>query len=99
MLVEADRPGLNSLNIFVDEASGFMYTQNQVSLGAAETVRAKHSFEREASRYGISILGYRADNGVYKSKAWSKTTCLDYIIINGDYLDYSSIYFLIFVSQ
>ena len=58
-------------SIFVDEASGFMYTQNQVSLGAAETIRAKHSFEREASRYGIPILGYRADNGVYKTKAFS----------------------------
>ena len=53
--------------IFVDESSGFMYVENQVSLGAAETIRAKHAFEREASRYGIPILGYRADNGVYKS--------------------------------
>ena len=57
--------------IFVDEASGLMYVQNQVSLGAAETIRAKHDFEREASRFGVSILGYRGDNGVYKSKAFT----------------------------
>ena len=54
--------------IFVEEASGYMFIQNQVSLGAAETIRAKHSFERDASRFGIIILGYRADNGVYKTK-------------------------------
>jgi hypothetical protein len=58
--------------IFVDEASGYMYIQNQVSLGASETIRAKHTFEREASRYGIPILGYRADNGVYKSKEFNE---------------------------
>ena len=42
--------------IFVDEASGLMYVQNQVSLGAAETIKAKHNFEREESRHGIPII-------------------------------------------
>ena len=52
----------------MDEASRYMFIQNQVSLGEAETIRAKHSFERGASRFGIFILGYRADNGAYKTK-------------------------------
>ena len=54
--------------LFTDEASGFTFIKNQVSLGAAETIRAKHEFEREARRHGVAILGYRGDNGVYKSK-------------------------------
>ena len=61
---------LDGGTIFVDDSSGFMFNKNQVSLGAAETIRAKHEFEREARRNGISILSYRGDNGVYKSKAF-----------------------------
>ena len=56
--------------IFIDEASGFTFIKNQVSLGAAETIRAKHEFEREAQRNGIRISSYRADNGVYCSAAF-----------------------------
>jgi len=54
--------------VFIDEASGFFTVELQVSLGAAETICAKNKMEREAIRHGIPILGYRADNGVYKSK-------------------------------
>ena len=54
--------------VFIDEASSFV--ENQVSIGASETLRAKHKFEREALRHGIPILGYRADNGVYKTSAF-----------------------------
>ena len=56
--------------IFIDEASGFTFIKNQVSLGAAETIRAKHEFERDAQRNGIRISSYRADNGVYRSAAF-----------------------------
>lgn len=45
-----------------------------MSLGAAETIRAKHRFEREAYQHGITIKGYRADNGVYKSAAFVDDT-------------------------
>ena len=59
--------------IFIDEASEFIFVQNQVSLGAPETVRAKTRFEREALRHGIVIRGYRGDNGVYKSALFKKS--------------------------
>ena len=58
--------------VFIDEASEFMYIENQVSLGAPETVRAKNKFEREAMRNGVVIKGYRGDNGVYKSNMFRK---------------------------
>jgi hypothetical protein len=57
--------------IWVDAASGFVAVDTQVSLGAAETLRSKAKFEREAHRHGTKILSYRADNGVYKSKAFT----------------------------
>ena len=56
--------------VFIDEASGLFFVENQVSLGSEETLRTKHKFEREALRHGIPILGYRADNGVYKTAAF-----------------------------
>lgn len=34
--------------IFIDEASDYIYLENQVSLGVDETLRGKHRFEREA---------------------------------------------------
>ncbi len=54
--------------IFVDNASGYVGLYNQVSLGAAETIKSKHSFERDAVRQGILIRGYQGDNGVYRSE-------------------------------
>ena len=54
--------------VWVDAASGFVAVDTQVSLGAAETLRSKAKFEREAHRSGINILSYRADNGIYRSK-------------------------------
>ena len=54
--------------IFIDEASEYFGLYNQVSLGAAETIKAKHSFERDSIRHGIIVKGYRADNGIYRSK-------------------------------
>ena len=37
----------NGRTIFIDDASGFIALECQVSLGAAETLRAKHKFERD----------------------------------------------------
>ena len=54
--------------VWVDAASGFVAVDTQVSLNAAETLRSKSKFERDAHRSGIKILSYRADNGVYRSK-------------------------------
>ena len=51
--------------VFVDEASDFVFVQNQVSLNATETLQAKGRFEREAMQQGILIKSYRGDNGIY----------------------------------
>ena len=53
--------------IFIDEASEYFWVHNQVSLNAKETLIGKHNFERNAIRNGVTILGYRADNGIYKA--------------------------------
>ena len=60
--------------IYIDESSEFITVQNQVSLGAAETLKGKHRMERDALRHGIKIRGYRCDNGVYKSKEFIDDT-------------------------
>lgn len=54
--------------VFVDDATGYFHVENQVSLSAAETIRAKHRFERTAIQGGVQILGYRGDNGIYRSR-------------------------------
>ena len=59
--------------VFIDEASEYVHVENQVSLGAHETVRSKHKFEREAIRNGILIRGYRGDNGVYKTNLFKQS--------------------------
>jgi hypothetical protein len=53
--------------IFVDYASGYIYASNQISLNAAETIRSKHDFEREARLCGVEIKRYQGDNGVFRS--------------------------------
>ena len=60
--------------IYIDEASEYITVQNQVSLNAAETLRGKHRMERDALRHGISIRGYRCDNGIYKSQEFVDDT-------------------------
>lgn len=64
---EREEEKLTGGTVFVDHASGYFYVQNQVSLGAHETIRGKHRFERHAIQGGTSILGYRGDNGIYRS--------------------------------
>ena len=54
--------------IFVDHASGYMSLQLQESLNAAETVRSKHLFEREAYEYRVLIESYHTDNGIFSAK-------------------------------
>jgi hypothetical protein len=44
----------------------------QVGLGAEETIRSKHDFERESSNHGVRVESYRGDNGVYRSNEFTK---------------------------
>ena len=55
-------------SIWVDHASGYISVQHQVSLSAADTIKAKLKFEREAYDFGVAIQGYHTDNGVFTSK-------------------------------
>lgn len=57
--------------VFVDDASGYFHVENQVSLSAPETIRSKRRFERMALQGGVPILGYRGDNGIYRSHEFS----------------------------
>jgi hypothetical protein len=72
--------------IFYDHASAFMYVVPQVSLGANETIRAKHSFERDAKTCGVSVEHYRGDNGVYKSDEFKKD-----LLLRGQTIDYAGV--------
>ena len=47
-----------------------IFNKTQVSLNAAETLCGKHRMEEEALQQGVTISGYKTDNGVYKSKAF-----------------------------
>jgi hypothetical protein len=54
--------------IYVDNATSFMWVVNQVSLNAAETIKGKEEFEREARASGVQVKKFRGDNGVFQSK-------------------------------
>ena len=49
--------------IFVDHYSGWSYVHLQKSTNAIETLEAKRAFELHASRQGITVKQYQADNG------------------------------------
>jgi hypothetical protein len=60
--------------IFRDAASKYIYVQNQVSLGAGETVNAKLRFEEwlwEAAR--VSVKHYHSDNGIFTSETFRQS--------------------------
>ena len=66
---EADHNCFHGGTIFRDAASKYIHVQNQVSLGAGETVNAKLGFEEwlwEETRRKVSH--YHSDNGVFQAK-------------------------------
>jgi len=72
--------------IFVDHASGFIYTHNQVSLRAGETLQAKRSFERGLDSFGIKVKAFRADNHPFSAKV-----ILDDLELQGQSITYSGV--------
>ena len=56
--------------VYVDQYSrlGFIYLQKTAS--AEETVEGKRAFEAYASRHGVKIRNYHADNGIFKAYKW-----------------------------
>jgi hypothetical protein len=63
----------NGGTIFVDHASGFIYSECQVSLNAGETVVTKNAFERFAAEYGIVVKHYHADNHPFQAKVFQES--------------------------
>jgi hypothetical protein len=51
--------------LFIDVATGLTKAYFQVSLGASDTIRAKVDFERFALSCGVTVKGYRTDNGIF----------------------------------
>jgi hypothetical protein len=54
--------------LFADAASSYLSIHHQIGFTAAETIRSKLAFEREAASLGIDIKSYTTDNGVYTVK-------------------------------
>jgi hypothetical protein len=49
--------------VFVDHSSDYTFIHYQCSTSSAETLQAKHEFDRHASGAGVSVKRYHADNG------------------------------------
>ena len=63
---------------FRDAASKYIYIQNQVSLGAGETVTAKRKCEEwlwEEAR--VAVKHYHSNNGVFKSEYFTQSCSND----------------------
>ena len=83
---ESDSDKFMGGTVFIDEASNYIAVHNQVSLGLEETLRGKHRFERDALQHGISIKGYRGDNGIYRAQGF-----VDDLTKMGQTMKYSSV--------
>jgi hypothetical protein len=66
----ATKQVFNFCNIWVDHATGFIYSTFHSKNDAKSTLESKAEFEAFASKYNISVKSIRADNGVYASKAF-----------------------------
>ena len=59
--------------IYNDAASGLIWVENQVSLGAKETVLGKSRFEQWLWEKSVSeVSHYHSDNGIFVSEAYRK---------------------------
>jgi hypothetical protein len=51
--------------VFVDQYSDLSFVVNQYSASAEETILAKRKFEEFATRHGVQVKHYHADNGIF----------------------------------
>ena len=56
--------------IFVDQASGYIFIQPQVTFSADETLQAKLEFERMCLSSGVTVSTYMSDNGTFSAQAF-----------------------------
>jgi hypothetical protein len=68
----------NGGTLFVDHASGFIFVRHQVSLRSGETIVSKRAFERFATRHGVKIKHYRADNQPFGSQEFRESIDLSF---------------------
>lgn len=54
--------------IYVDHATGFVDVRHLISLNAAETIKSKLHYEKEAYHDGVMVQAYHTDNGVFTSR-------------------------------
>ena len=54
--------------IFVDQASGYIFIQPQVTFSATETLQAKLTFERMCLSSGVVVSTYMSDNGTFSAQ-------------------------------
>ncbi|EJK66248.1 hypothetical protein THAOC_12847, partial [Thalassiosira oceanica] len=68
---EGDKRSYTGGTLYVESVSGFIWNQNQVSLGAAESLLGKEAFETWLHRNsGQKVNHYHSDNGIFASKEW-----------------------------
>jgi len=72
--------------IYYDAASGYVFVGHQVGFTAYETIATKLIFECEVAKFGVSVIDYHTDNGVYKSYKFLKV-----LHQNGQGIKFSSI--------
>ena len=58
--------------VFVDHWSDITYVYPQTSTNAKQTIEAKEAFERYASRHGVTVRHYQADNGRFAEHAFRR---------------------------
>ena len=58
--------------VFVDHYSRLGYVHLQKTQTAKETLEGKALFERKCAAFGISVLHYHADNGIFASTEWKE---------------------------
>jgi hypothetical protein len=54
--------------IFVDQASGYIFVQPQVTFSSVETLQAKLDYERMCLTSGVRVISYMSDNGAFSAQ-------------------------------
>jgi hypothetical protein len=70
------QPGTNlqiwGATVFIDYLSDYVYVALMRDLGLDKTLLAKTAFERHASKGGVTIHSYQADNGRFADSGFQQ---------------------------
>jgi len=68
---EGTNSRFNGGTIYNDATSGLIWVENQVSLGASETIMGKERFEQWLYDIAcVEVKHYHGDNGIFSSEAY-----------------------------